>query len=228
MAVAAPALFVSTQATNELQSIATASPSIAAAEADHRIVAQIIQESHVATSLPGRSWSAYFGDLADAVIDRIVAFVSPLKGYVDDLGPVLSVGIRILAFAVVVLAVAATAHLLIQRFLRPATPEDDAVAIPSDREQRLRDEKAWRQELERRLARKDVTGALEALWWWMARSIAGAGVDPSWSSRELLANSQREDLSSELRGLDRMRYGTEPPSISEIERFLARLEEVLA
>ena len=88
MAVVAPALFVSTQATNELQSIATASPSVAVAEADHRIVAQIIQESHVATSLPGRSWSAYFRDLAEAVIDRIVAFISPLKGYVDDLGPV--------------------------------------------------------------------------------------------------------------------------------------------
>ncbi|MFL6236595.1 MAG: DUF4129 domain-containing protein [Thermoanaerobaculia bacterium] len=90
------------------------------------------------------------------------------------------------------------------------------------------DAAGWRAELERRLAEGRIPEALEALWWWLARSLAGARAEPDWTSRDLVARSQREDLRDLVRRLDAFTYGPRPPAPGDLRALLGRLEETLA
>ena len=94
-----------------------------------------------------------------------------------------------------------------------------------------RDAAAWRAELERRLAEGRIPDALEALWWWLARSLAGAEAEPDWTSRDLVAHAParaREGLRELVRRLDAFTYGPRPPGVEELRGLLGRFEETLA
>ncbi len=98
------------------------------------------------------------------------------------------------------------------------------------------DAAGWRAELERRLAAGRIPEALEALWWWLARSLAGAKAEPDWTSRDLVARSRRdsrhdssqEDLRDLVRRLDAYTYGPRPPAPEDLRALVGRLEEALA
>jgi hypothetical protein len=97
----------------------------------------------------------------------------------------------------------------------------------------LLDAAGWRAELERRLAEGRIPEALEALWWWLARSLAGAEAEPDWTSRDLVARSrrkglQRDQLRDLVRRLDAFTYGPRPPAADDLRALLGRLEESLA
>ena len=90
----------------------------------------------------------------------------------------------------------------------------------------------WRAEVESRLGAGDVPGALEALWWWLARSLAADRVDPTWTSRELLRHapierSQRRLLLPAVRQLDVFTYGPNPAEIGHVRGFVGDLDTVL-
>jgi hypothetical protein len=91
-----------------------------------------------------------------------------------------------------------------------------------------RDAAAWRAELERRLAAGRIPEALEALWWWLARSLAGGEAEADWTSRDLVARSRREDLRGLVRRLDAFTYGPRQPGVEDLRGLLGRLEEALA
>ncbi len=95
------------------------------------------------------------------------------------------------------------------------------------------DAAGWRAELERRLAEGRIPEALEALWWWLARSLAGPAAEPDWTSRDLVARSRRDDLQRDrlrdlVRRLDAFTYGPLPPAAEDLRGLLGRLEEALA
>jgi hypothetical protein len=87
---------------------------------------------------------------------------------------------------------------------------------------------AWRAELERRLAAGRIAEALEALWWWLARSVAASQVEPDWTSRDLVTRAGREDLRDLARRLDAFTYGPRQPAVEDLRRLVGRLEEALA
>jgi hypothetical protein len=87
------------------------------------------------------------------------------------------------------------------------------------------DAAAWRLDLDRRLAQRQVPEALRATWWWLARSLAGERAAPTWTGRELLRMAGREDLGELVRELDAMTYGPRPPAPEEVSGLAARLEE---
>ena len=91
----------------------------------------------------------------------------------------------------------------------------------------MRSQERWKAELDRHLARGDVTAALEALWWWLACGLLPRDVDPSWTTRELISHAGRWDLTAWVRRLDRMIYGAEPPAVDEVRRFWGDLREEL-
>jgi hypothetical protein len=91
-----------------------------------------------------------------------------------------------------------------------------------------RDAPGWRAELERRLAEGRIPEALEALWWWVARSLAGGEAEPDWTSRDLVARSRNEGLRELVRRLDAFTYGPRTPGIEELRGLLGRFEETLA
>jgi hypothetical protein len=95
------------------------------------------------------------------------------------------------------------------------------------------DAAGWRAELERRLAAGRIPEALEALWWWLARSLAGPRAEPDWTSRDLVARSRRDDSQGDqlrdlVRRLDAFAYGPRPPAPDDLRALLGRLEEALA
>ena len=87
---------------------------------------------------------------------------------------------------------------------------------------------AWKLELERQLVQGRVHEALRATWWWLARSLAGAQAEPTWTGRELLRRCRREDLGALMRQLDGMTYGPRQPATEEVRGLAVRLEAALA
>ncbi|MEM7051698.1 MAG: hypothetical protein AAF604_18670 [Acidobacteriota bacterium] len=90
------------------------------------------------------------------------------------------------------------------------------------------DATAWWRIFGQRLRSGDADAALEALWWWLARSLAGSEADPSWTGRELLRRAERLDLRDSVGRLDRLRYGPEGAALGEVERLASRLEASLS
>jgi hypothetical protein len=90
------------------------------------------------------------------------------------------------------------------------------------------DAAAWRLELDRLLTEERLAEALGAFWWWLARSLAGARAEATWTGGDLLGWSRRDDLRALVRQLDVLRYGRRPSSSAEIRRLVARLEADLA
>jgi hypothetical protein len=92
----------------------------------------------------------------------------------------------------------------------------------------LCDRRAWKAEIEARLASGDVAGALEAFWWWLASSLSlESAVDASWTTRELLAKARRRELLGLGARLDVLMYGPRIPSSDDVIACLARFEENL-
>jgi hypothetical protein len=90
------------------------------------------------------------------------------------------------------------------------------------------DAAGWRAELERRLAAGRTAEALEAAWWWLARSLAGSQAMPDWTSRDLVRRAGRQDLAALIRRLDAFLYGPHRPAVQDVRGLVDRLEEALA
>ncbi len=134
----------------------------------------------------------------------------------------------LVTLALVLLVLLARAVVRWWRGRRPEKKAEGAVAVAGvpavDPEW---DAAAWRAELDRCLAEGRVADGLRAAWWWLARSLAGAQVEPDWTSRDLLARSGRHDLRDLMRGLDTLIYGPERPGVDDLRRLVGRLEASL-
>lgn len=195
--------------------------------ADLELMRRVLEESGVDQTVPAPSWSAYFEMLLEAFAAWLVRHFPRLHGLASiprRIGPAIAVAGVVLVVAILVW-VARTA--LVRR-RRAAAAAPTPPPLPSAPRQTERDRRGWRHEIERRLAVGDVEGALEALWWWFARSICAGRIDPSWTSRELLASSGRTDLTPVARALDRLLYGSERPDADGLRHFLGRLEAALS
>jgi len=195
------------------------------APADLELVRRILEETGVEQTPPVPGWSAYFEALAEAFGGWLVRHFPRLEGLASlprRLGPAVAVlGAALVVFILIVVVRTALRQRRLSALEKPPAP---APAAPRAAERGRRE---WRHELEWRLASGDVEAALEALWWWFARSVSGGRVDPSWTSRDLLASSDRADLLPIAGVLDRLLYGFERPDADDVRRFLVRLEAAL-
>ncbi|HEV8632318.1 MAG TPA: hypothetical protein VGV61_18535 [Thermoanaerobaculia bacterium] len=82
----------------------------------------------------------------------------------------------------------------------------------------------WRAELARRLAGGALRPALEAAWWWTARRLDPPGLDPSWTTGELLRAGGEAAPRAPLRRLDSLLWGTGAPRRDEVEAVVSDLE----
>ncbi|HEV2856557.1 MAG TPA: hypothetical protein VHC97_27465 [Thermoanaerobaculia bacterium] len=140
--------------------------------------------------------------------------------------------VKAFAWGLAALAILLIAWGLFTRWQRRRRKEGDegsvaALSLPPV----ARDAAAWRAELERLLAEGAegrVAEALEALWWWLARSLAGDRAEPDWTSRDLMVKARREDLRDLVRRLDAFTYGPRPPGVDDLRGLVGRLEEALS
>lgn len=200
------------------------------APADLAVLQRVLQETGVDRTAPDPSWSAYLYALLEAFaawLERRLPSLHGLRDLPTRVGPALGL-VAIVSVIVILLAVARGIWRTRRDQRRPLPVPASARTIPAAAPLPDRDRDGWRREIERCLAAADVAAALEALWWWFARALTTARVDPAWTSQELLAHAQRRELGSLALALDRLLYGAARPRPADIHAFLSRAEDVLA
>ncbi len=193
------------------------------AAADRAVLARVLAASRV-DRVPAPPASSYFGELAAAFGEAVTAAL--MRG--ARMFHLSRTAFLVLA-AVVVLAMlglAIRALLPAVRRARKARPAAEA-AVQASPAAPERDAAAWRAELEARLAAGEPAAALLALWWWLARSLAGRRAEADWTSRELVAEAGRADLAPLARRLDALTYGPGHPSLDDVRTLVGRLEAAL-
>lgn len=193
--------------------------------ADHDLMRRVLAESGVEQT-PVPPETSYLGELSRAVQRAVIdAFLASAEK-LDLPAPL----VRAAAWGLAGLAVILIAWVVFawwRRRNRKAEEGEGAVAA-LDVPPAKRTAAAWRAELDRRLAEGRIAEALEALWWWLARSLAGDRAEPDWTSRDLVVKARREDLRDLVRRLDAFTYGPRPPGIEDLRHLVGRLEEALA
>lgn len=207
-------------------------PAVVGALGETALPERIVAELGVTTN-PGTAvdagWLAYLrhvtASLVRAVFERLASLLNavPLPaGWATALAWV--VGLTALALVAVVVV-----RVLRARRRRPA-PEAAAAEVVSAEAGAAaaeRDAVGWRAELEALLAAGRPGEALRALWWWLARALAGPGADPSWTGRELLERCGRTDLLPLIRRLEALTYGRGRPAPSALRGLVSELEGAL-
>lgn len=189
--------------------------------ADRALLERVLSSSGVERS-PVAPASSYLGELFGAFQRAMIAAMVAGAKWLH-LAPWMLWGIAGVLAALAALLILRAVVSRVRR--RPAAEPKIVTTSAPDLP---RDAAGWRAELERRLAAGRTREALEALWWWLARSLAGAGAEPDWTSRDLVARSRRKDLRDLVRRLDAFTYGPRPPEVAELRGLLDRLEEALA
>jgi hypothetical protein len=201
-----------------------APPLVLGARGDESAVRRIVAANDVDTVVPQVGWQGWIQD----VVEASVRWVGELIGRSLRAVGVTTPGLEWAAAVVVALALALLGVVVFRavRRRRPPRPTEAAVHRPSA-EAAPRDAQAWRRRLEVALSAGDVPGALEAAWWWLARSLGAEVVDPAWTSGELVRRCRREDLRPAVGVLDGLAYGPCLPSVVEVRTLVARLEGAL-
>jgi hypothetical protein len=97
-----------------------------------------------------------------------------------------------------------------------ASPVPDTVRRPAD---------AWWEACETELAAGRPRVALASLWWWLAESLAGSSARPSWTSRQLLGRTGRDDLRPIVGRLDSLLYGRGEVGVDRVQALAGELAE---
>jgi hypothetical protein len=190
------------------------------APADPAVLARVVTG---VDRIPAPPASSYLGELGRALREAVLQALLRGSGRLH-----LSRG-AFLAFAglTALLALLLLARALAPKLHRSRRPEPGVRNEGAPPSAPGLDAAAWRAELERHLAAGRAAEALEAAWWWLARSLAGTRVEPDWTSRDLMVQASRPDLAPLIRGLDRLIYGPRRPAVEDVRRWVSRLEEAL-
>jgi hypothetical protein len=197
--------------------------------ADGELLRRLASENAVDTTVARRGVQGYLEYLLHRLALWFLDLLRPLGQYAQGAGKALGGTVVVFAASTAVLLLFVGLRYIVRRRRSAAAPDPSSSAIAGpEPESTARDAARWRQELQRRIDESDVAGSLEAVWWWLARSLQGTRVQESWTSGELLACSNRAGLREPLRRLERMMYGTSRPSLEEVLDVVRSLERQLA
>lgn len=196
-----------------------AEPVVVPGRGDAALVAQLQREGRVDTSVPQpgiRDWAAALA----RGLGRWVWSLVPGAPWLRSERLWQGVGHATLALAA--LAASWLAWQGLRRLLSSprSRPDPDVRSTPVMTAAR-RGAAVWRAVLDEELAAGRSRAALGALWWWVAESLLGGRVEPSWTSRQLAAEARRPDLRPALGALDGLLYGPDEAAAEHV-RALAR------
>ena len=197
----------------------------ALAAADRGALERAFAETGARRTPASPSWTSYSQAINEAVSRFLQRIVGGNEAFWASFGEALMWFVLAVIAAGLIVLVVAGIRLLVRSLDRKMTilprleleTREVPPAAQAAREQLAR-------EFEQRLEAGDLAGALHALWWWFARSLGEAPVDPAWTSRELLRARRRADLTAEANELDAMIYGSRQPSPGQARRLYLRLE----
>jgi hypothetical protein len=196
--------------------------------ADSELVEKLARENAVDTAVPRRGVLAYLGHLGHRLAMWLIELLlQPLGRYAKGVGNAIGGTVVVAAVLTALLLLFVGLRYLVRRRRTSLAPASSA--IPGAAPQLSAwDTARWRQALQHRIEESDVSGSLEAVWWWLARSLLGSRVQDSWTSGDLLSSANRGGLKEPVRRLERMMYGTRTPSLEEILDLVQSLEQKLA
>ena len=196
------------------------------APAQGPLLERVLAETGVARFPSKPSPLSYSEAWSEAVARWLERFFGDRPGVFEGLG-------RAMVYAAL-LAVAAALGFLVVLLLRslrahrrPSSRAGQAATSAVPAAAPVRDAEGWKREIEHRLRSGDVAGALEALWWWLARSLAGERADASWTTRELVVYAGRRDLLALVPYLDVLMYAPRRPAAADVAACRERLERMM-
>lgn len=197
--------------------------------ADHELIDRLGRENAVATSVPKHGVMDYLAHLGRRLTLWLLDLLRPLGRYAKGIGGAVGRTVVVIAFLTAGFLLFLGFRSLFRRRRPIGAPDPTRPAIPGPEPQPPSwDPARWRKELQNRIERSDVAGSLEALWWWLARSVVGTRVQDSWTSGDLLSSANRAGLREPVRRLERMMYGSRSPSLEEVLDLVRSLERQLA
>ncbi len=202
---------------------AAAAAEVRIVPAERAVLERVLAETAVERT-PEPPEASYFGELIRTVRAALLDLLAQGAEMLNLPRPVY----QAIAFGLAALAVALLLWLFLSRWRRRTAKRDEGGVSEAALPPAARSAAAWRAELERRLAEGRVAEALEALWWWLARSVAAGQAEPAWTSRDLVTRSRREDLRDFVRRLDAFTYGPRRPAVEDLRRLVGGLEEALS
>ncbi|HEY7214858.1 MAG TPA: hypothetical protein VIC28_09520 [Thermoanaerobaculia bacterium] len=206
-----------------------AAPRLAAAAearivpAERAVLQRVLAESKV-QQVPEPPQASYLGELSGMMQRALMNLLAKGSKMLNLPRPVY----QAIALGLAALAVLLLLQLLVPRLRRRKVRRTEGDIAEIELPPAARSAAAWRAELERRLGEGHIAEALEALWWWLARSLAAGQAEPAWTSRDLVVRSRREDLRDLVRRLDAFTYGPRRPAVEELRRLVGGLEEALS
>jgi hypothetical protein len=187
------------------------------------VLQRVLAESKV-QQVPEPPQASYLGELSGMMQRALMNLLAKGSKMLNLPRPVY----QAIALGLAALAVLLLLQLLVPRLRRRKVRRTEGDIAEIERPPAARSAAAWRAELERRLGEGHIAEALEALWWWLARSLAAGQAEPAWTSRDLVVRSRREDLRDLVRRLDAFTYGPRRPAVEELRRLVGGLEEALS
>lgn len=207
-------------------------PAVLLRRGDAELARRILMETRVGSRPARPGLGDYFGVLIKAAIGWIGSLLSRAFSGGGSF-PWLELVLFVAVGATVLLVVLAIVRRILARRGRGASDRAGSRVVSAAAPIR-RDAAAWRSEIEARLSKGDVAGALEALWWWLAEALAaGQPVDSSWTTRDVLARaaesrrSASRDLAAVGVELDVLMYGRRRPSAADVRTSWKRFERVV-
>lgn len=185
--------------------------------ADPAALREALAQAKASQKLPGPSFGEYVLDLGRWLSERVFGAIGKALPWAD-----LSLLERIAFYSALGAAgLAALAVLVVAvrrwRSRRDATRPASPLTGPAPPPPPPGDAAWWLAELRRRLAAGALRPALEAAWWWTARRLDPPGLDPSWTTGELLRARDAAALRAPLRRLDRLMWGAGAPRRDDVE-----------
>jgi|HubBroStandDraft_3_1064219.scaffolds.fasta_scaffold11867_3 hypothetical protein len=208
----------------------------ATSPADRARLAHVLAQS-AALRRPRPPQGSYLRDLVEGLLERIFAAISPgawgLPGWAA----------RLFAFTLLALALGLAGAALWRGWRSrraaavPSTADLAVAAAGGPGGEAAWDAAAWRRQRDLALSQGQLALALRATWWWLARLLAGARAEPTWTGRDLLAVAGRDELRPLVAGLDALTYGRRggdgkgaaagAGAEQALRQLIGRLEEVL-
>jgi hypothetical protein len=219
-----------------LDLLAAAAPNLRSASwggiwirADRAELSRVMANAHVARQPPAVSWAAYPRAFAEAIDRGLSEWFGRHQIFGQRFGEGLGTFVLVTTGLLAVSLIVALGKKIFRRAraseAAPAAESEPKEAAPIETPSGAAE---WRQELERRLAAEDPSGAARALWWWWAVSLAGDRLDTAWTSRELVVSCGRADLLPLLPRVDQLMYASNTPEAAQVRSAFDELAGALA
>lgn len=196
------------------------------AQGDTALVARAIRETSADTRPPEPSLREWLQAVIERVMGRLIELTSASVGTRRWIAR----GAAVLATALTATALVMLALLLGKTWrqrLRKARGVADGSLAGEAPPGGLPGAAAWWCLVETSIEAEDLPRALAALWWFVAASLLGDSVQPSWTTRRLVISSGRGELAPLAWRLDALAWGPGLASLAEVRRLADELRKAV-